>query len=76
MDEKAAAQAIALLKPLAEADRQKIVSAMSTIERFLSVEISKHRTVYFASAPARRHGLGSAAARHSLCAGIRLGPTL
>src|SRR5229473_1674641 len=41
IDEKAAAQAITLLKPLAAADRQKIVSAMSTIESILSVEQTK-----------------------------------
>jgi hypothetical protein len=38
---KAAAQAIALLKPLAAAHRQKILRAMSTIESILSVEQTK-----------------------------------
>ena len=40
IDEKAAARAIALLKPLAAADRQKIVRATSTIESILSVRLT------------------------------------
>jgi DNA-binding MarR family transcriptional regulator len=79
IDEKAAAQAIALLKPPAVPDRQKIVSAMSAIESILSVEQRKSAST--AGFILRPHRPGDmewvvAAARHSLCAGIRLGRTL
>jgi DNA-binding MarR family transcriptional regulator/GNAT superfamily N-acetyltransferase len=65
IDEKAAAQAIALLKPLAAADRQKIVSAMSTIESILSVEQSKSAsTTRFILRPHRPGDMGWVVQRH------------
>jgi hypothetical protein len=65
IDEKAAAQAIALLKPLAAADRQKIVRAMSTIESVLSVEQTKSAsTPPFILRPHRPGDMGWVVERH------------
>src|SRR6266852_1780432 len=65
IDEKAAAQAITLLKPLAAADRQKIVSAMSTIESILSVEQTKSAsTPLFILRPHRPGDIGWVVQRH------------
>src|SRR5216684_2759355 len=65
IDEKAASQAIALLKPLAAADRQKIVSGMSTIESILSVEQTKSAsTPPFILRPHRPGDIGWVVQRH------------
>jgi DNA-binding MarR family transcriptional regulator/GNAT superfamily N-acetyltransferase len=65
IDEKAAAQAIALLKPLAAADRQKIVRAMSTIESILSVRQTKSAcTPPFILRPHRPGDMGWVVERH------------
>ena len=65
IDEKAAVEAISLLKPLAAADRQKLVSAMSTIENILSAEKTKpENTPPFILRPHRSGDMGWVVQRH------------
>ncbi len=60
-----------LLAPLAEADQERLVGAMRTLSTLLGDAPEARPALHPAVAPARRYGLGDAAARRALQSGIR-----
>ena len=72
LDERQNQEVAAVLQTLSPAERARMAEAMRSIEGLLNPGPEPQDTVYFAPAPARRHGLGGPSPRRALRAGVRI----